>query len=72
MILVIGIFADQAHAEGAHEAGNGRTDDVTAQQFFERAQYGVIIERTALDYDVSAQFGWIFYFDDLIQGVLDD
>ena len=72
MVFVIGILADQSHAESAHEAGDSRTDDVAAQKLFKGAQYGVIIERAALDHDMFAQFGRIFYFDDLVQGIFDD
>ena len=72
VVLVIGRAADEAHAEGAHEAGNGRTDDLAAQELFESPQDGVVVESAALDDDVLAELGRVFDLDDFIQGILDD
>lgn len=52
MVFVVGRAADEAHAEGPHEAGNGRADDVAAQEFFKCPQDGVVVESTALDDDM--------------------
>ena len=54
MISVIGILADEAHAKGPHEAGNGRTDDLPSQELFKGPQDGIVVEGTTLDDDVLA------------------
>ena len=61
MIAVIGRTADEAHAEGPHESGDGRPDDLTAEELFKGPQHGVVVEGTALDDDVFAQFFRVFY-----------
>ena len=72
MVFVVSRAADEAHAESSHEAGNGRADDLAAQELFESPQDGVVVESAALDDDVLAELGRVFDLDDFIQGILDD
>ena len=55
-----------------HESGNIRTDDVFIQQKFHAAQHGIVIESTALDHDMVAQFGNIFKLHNFKEGILNN
>ena len=59
---MVGRAADKPHAEGSHEAGDGRPDDLAAQELFKSPQHGVVVEGAALDDDVFAQLFRVFYF----------
>ena len=68
----IALAGDQSCAEGAHNAGDVRTCDLSAGDGLHTAQNGVIIEGAALDDDISAQLGGIGDLDDLEEGIFDD
>lgn len=68
-VFAVGLPANKTHAVGAHEAGNGRTDDFAAQELFKCAQDSVIIEGAALNDNVLAQLGRVFYFNNFIQRI---
>ena len=59
----------EGRAERAHEAGDVRSGDFAFGEQFERAQHGVVEERTALDHHSVAEFAGIAQLDDLVQGV---
>ena len=73
-IQVVGLIlivhaGGQGGAERAHEAGDVRSGDFAFGEQFERAQHGVVEERTALDHHSVAEFAGIAQLDDLVQGV---
>ena len=62
-------FGVEGAAEGAHQPGDGRTDDVAADLFLEGAQDGVVVEGAALDDDLFAEVVGVVGADDLVEGV---
>ena len=56
----------------AHQARNGRADDIVADFLLKRAQHGVVQERTALHDDLPADCFGIDRTDNFIQRVLDN
>ena len=73
-IQVVGLIlivhaGGEGRAERAHEAGDVRSGDFAFGEQFERAQHGVVEERTALDHHSVAEFAGIAQLDDLVQGV---
>ena len=69
---LIAFPGDKGSAECTHNAGDIRTDNLTAGNFLKAAQDGVIVEGAALDDDVAPKLRGIGYLDDLEQGILDD
>ena len=63
---------DQRSAESAHDAGDIRTDGFTPRDLFKTAQYGVIVESTALYDDMISEFGGVGNFDHLKQRIFDN
>ena len=63
---MVALAGDEGGAEGAHDAGNVRTDDIGVQKFLEGAQNRVVIECTALDDDVLSEILGAGDLDDLI------
>ena len=57
------LTGNQCCTECAHDAGDVGTDRLTACDFFEAAQYSIIIEGTALNDDLTAQLGSIGHLD---------
>ncbi len=55
LLAVIAFSGDQSGAESTHDAGDIGTDDLAVGYLFKAAQYGVVIEGTALDHDVFAE-----------------
>ena len=73
--LISGFVAlpcDEGCSEGAHDTGDIRTDCLTSGDFLEASEYCVIVEGTALDYNLSAELGGIGNLDYLEQCILDD
>ena len=56
----------------AHQARNGRADDIVADLLLKRAQHGVVQERTALHDDLPTDRFGIDRTDNFIQRVLDN
>ena len=54
--LMIVVSGDQRGAESAHDTCDIRTDGMTVRNFFETAQYGVVIEGAALYDDIASKF----------------
>ena len=63
---------DERRAEGSHNTGDIRTNDLMACNFLKGPQYSVVIEGAALHDDLVSHFGVIPDLDDLLQGILDD
>ena len=68
---LVGLGVEGA-AEGAHQPGDGRTDDVAADLFLEGAQDGVIVEGATLNDDLFAEVVGVVGADDLVEGVFHD
>ena len=63
---------DQRGAEGAHDPGDVRADDLNPGDLFKRPEHGPVIEGAALHDDVGAELRGVGELDDLVEGVLDD
>ena len=63
---------DRCSTVCAHQARNGRPDDIVADLLLKRAQHGVVQERTALHDDFPADCFGIDRTDNFIQRVLDN
>ena len=70
--LLIPLPGDQSRPEGAHDAGNVRTDGLAFRDPLKAPQHRIIVEGTALDHDMPAKFGSVGNLDDLVEGILDD
>ena len=53
--LLVSFSGNQSSAESAHDPGDIRTDGVAVRDLFKAAQYGVVVESTALDYNVFSK-----------------
>ena len=69
--LCVAFPGDQSRAESAHDTCDIRANGFTVRDFFKAAQNGIIVESTALNHDLFAQFRGVGHFDYLKQGVLD-
>ena len=72
LLSVIALPGQQCRAKGAHDAGNIRTGGFHAGNAFKGTQYRLVIEGSALNHNVGAQFPGIGQLDDLEQSILDD
>ena len=63
---------NQCSTESTHDSGNIRTDSFAAGNLFETSQNCIIVESTTLYNDVSAKFGSIRNFDNLIERIFDN
>ena len=72
LLPVITLTRDQRRAEGAHDARNVGAGGLHACDLLKGAQHRLVIERSALDHDMTAELLGIGELDDLVQGILDD
>ena len=70
--FVIALSGNQSRSEGAHDAGNVRTDDAAAGNLLECAKNGVVVEGTALNDDILSELCRRRHLHDLEQRILDD
>ena len=69
---MIPLPGNEGRSEGAHDAGDIRTDGVAAGNLLKASEYRVVVEGSALDYHMGTQVRGLGNFDYLEQGVLDD
>ena len=69
---VIALFCNQGCTECTHNTGNVGPDDLSAGDFLECTQHGIVVEGSALHDNVFAERGSTRDLDDFEQSIFDD
>ena len=66
------LSGNEGCSESTHNPGNIGTNGLAVRDFLKASQNGVVVESSPLDHNVCSQFCGVRYFDDFVQGVLND
>ena len=70
--VLVMLSGDQCRTESTHDTGDVGTDGLAVGNFLKAAQNGIVVEGTALYYDIFTKLRSIGDFDHLKQSILDN
>ena len=69
---MVALFGNEGSAEGSHNTGNVRTNSLTACYTLKASKYTIVVEGSALHYNMTSQLFGIGNLDNLVKRILDN